>query len=101
MTKFRPLGDRIAIRRIEVEEETTGGIYIPDVARDKRQVGEVLATGPGARASKTGELIAMSVRVGDRVLFGKYAGGEVKIDGEEILIVREDELFGVIEREPS
>jgi chaperonin GroES len=96
--KFRPLGDRVAIERIEMAEESTGGIYIPDNARDKPQQGTVLAVGPGRRTTQTGELMPMGVKAGDRVLFGKYSGAEVKIDGREVLIAREDEILGVIER---
>ena len=93
--KFRPLHDRIVIRRIEGEEKTKGGIIIPDTAKEKPQEGEVIAVGPGGR-DEAGGLIKPAVKVGDRVLFGKWSGTEVKIDGEELLIMKESDIMGVI-----
>ena len=93
---FRPLHDRVAIRRIEENEKTAGGIIIPDTAKEKPSQGEVLAVGPGARNEK-GELIAPDVKVGDTVLFGKWSGTEVKIDGKELLIMKESDIMGVLE----
>ena len=95
--KIRPLYDRVVVKRLEEEEEkTSGGIYIPDTAKEKPQKGEVLAVGQGKRLDD-GKLVPLDVKVGDKVLFGKYAGNEVKIDGEECLIMREDEILGVLE----
>jgi chaperonin GroES len=94
--KFRPLHDRVAIRRIEENEKTAGGIIIPDTAKEKPSQGEVLAVGPGARNEK-GELIAPDVKVGDVVLFGKWSGTEVKIDGQDLLIMKESDIMGVLE----
>jgi chaperonin GroES len=94
--KFRPLHDRVVVRRIDAEEKTAGGIIIPDTAKEKPQQGEVVAVGPGAR-SERGELIAPDVKAGDRVLFGKWSGTEVKLDGEELLIMKESDIMGVIE----
>ena len=94
--KFRPLHDRVVVKRIEEEQKTKGGIIIPDTAKEKPMQGEVLAVGPGARDDK-GELVPMSVQVGDRVLFGKWSGTEVKIDDEEVLIMKESDLLGVLE----
>jgi chaperonin GroES len=94
--KFRPLRDRIVIRRIEGEEKTKGGIIIPDTAKEKPQEGEVIAVGPGAR-DESGKLIPPDVKAGDRVLFGKWSGTEVKIDGEDLLIMKESDVMGVIE----
>ena len=93
---FRPLHDRVAVRRIEAEEKTAGGIIIPDTAKEKPQEGEVVAVGPGAR-DETGKLVELSVKAGDRVLFGKWSGSEVKIDGEELLIMKESDIMGVLE----
>ena len=93
--KFRPLHDRILIKRIDEEERTTGGIIIPDTAKEKPQEGEVLAIGNGKRLDN-GETRALDVKVGDRILFGKYSGSETKVDGEECLILREDEVLGVL-----
>ena len=93
---FRPLHDRVLVRRIEAEEKTAGGIIIPDTAKEKPQEGEVVAVGPGAR-DDTGKLVEPSVRAGDRILFGKWSGSEVKIDGEELLIMKESDILGVIE----
>jgi chaperonin GroES len=94
--KFRPLHDRVAVRRIESEEKTAGGIIIPDTAKEKPMEGEVLAVGPGARDDK-GQLVAPDVKTGDRILFGKWSGTEVVIDGEELLIMKESDILGVIE----
>ena len=94
--KFRPLADRIVVKRIDAEEKTSGGIIIPDTAKEKPQEGEVLAVGPGAR-DESGKLIALDVKVGDRVLFGKWSGTEVKLDGEDLLIMKESDVMGIIE----
>jgi chaperonin GroES len=94
--KFRPLHDRIVLRRIEGEEKTKGGIIIPDNAKEKPQEGEVIAVGPGAR-DESGKLVPLDVKAGDRVLFGKWSGTEVKIDGEDLLIMKESDVMGVIE----
>jgi chaperonin GroES len=94
--KFRPLHDRIVIRRIEGEDKTKGGIIIPDTAKEKPQEGEVVAVGPGAR-DEAGQLVPVDLRAGDRVLFGKWSGTEIKIDGEELLIMKESDVMGVIE----
>ena len=94
--KFRPLHDRLVIRRIEEEEKTKGGIIIPDTAKEKPQEGEVIAAGPGAR-DESGKLVPLDVKGGDRVLFGKWSGTEVKIDGEDLLIMKESDVMGVIE----
>ena len=96
-TKFRPLHDRVVVKRIDAEEKTKGGIIIPDTAKEKPQEGEVIAVGDGKRKDD-GSRISLYVKEGDRVLFGKYSGSEIKIDGEEFLIMREDEILGVIER---
>ena len=93
--KFRPLHDRVVVRRIEGEEKTKGGIIIPDTAKEKPQEGEIIAVGPGAR-DESGKLVLLDVKAGDRVLFGKWSGTEVKIDGEELLIMKESDLLGVI-----
>ena len=93
--KFRPLHDRVAIRRVPFEEKTRGGIIIPDTAKEKPQEGEVVAVGPGTRDEK-GKLLPPDVRVGDRVLFGKWSGTEVVIDGEDMLIMKETDIMGVI-----
>ena len=94
--KFRPLHDRILVRRTEQEERTTGGIIIPDTAQEKPMQGEIIAVGSGAR-SEDGKVTPLDVQAGDRVLFGKYSGTEVKVDGEELLIMRESDVMGVIE----
>ena len=94
---FRPLHDRVLIRRVEQEARTAGGIIIPDTAKEKPMEGEVVAVGPGAR-SEDGKIHPLDVKVGDRVLFGKYGGTEVKVDGEERLILREDDILGVLEK---
>ena len=95
-TKFRPLHDRIVVRRIAAEEKTAGGIIIPDSAKEKPSQGEVIAVGPGGR-DEAGKLIPIDIRVGDRVLFGKWSGTEVVIDGEDLLIMKESDVFGVVE----
>ena len=94
--KFRPLHDRVVVRRIEPEAKTKGGIIIPDTAAEKPQTGEVIAAGPGTRG-EDGKLRKLDVKAGDRILFGKYSGSEVKIDGEEHLILREDDILGIVE----
>ncbi len=94
--KIRPLGDRILVRRIQEEEKTKGGIIIPDTAKEKPQEGKVVAVGKG-KTTEEGKLIAPDVKAGDRILFGKYSGSEVKIEGEEHLILREDDILGVLE----
>jgi chaperonin GroES len=94
--KFRPLHDRVVVRRLESEERTKSGIIIPDTAKEKPSEGEVVAVGPGGR-NEDGELIAMDVKAGDRILFGKWSGTEVKIDGEDFLIMKESDILGVIE----
>jgi chaperonin GroES len=93
---FRPLHDRILVRRIEAEEKTAGGIIIPDTAKEKPQEGEVIAVGPGARDEK-GQLQPLDVKVGDRILFGKWSGTEIKLDGQDLLIMKESDVMGVIE----
>jgi chaperonin GroES len=93
---FRPLHDRVVLRRIESEEKTKGGIIIPDAAKEKPQEGEIIAVGPGGR-DESGKLVPLDVRVGDRVLFGKWSGTEVKLDGEELLIMKEGDIMGVLE----
>ncbi len=92
---FRPLHDRVLVRRIEADEKTAGGIIIPDTAKEKPQQGEVIAVGPGARDEK-GALVALDVQPGDRVLFGKWSGTEVRIDGEDLLIMKESDILGVL-----
>jgi chaperonin GroES len=94
--KFRPLHDRVVVRRITAEEKTAGGIIIPDTAKEKPMEGEVIAAGPGAR-NEQGQLVPLDVKTGDRVLFGKWSGTEVKIDGEELLIMKESDIMGIIE----
>ena len=94
--KIRPLNDRILVKRLEGEEKTAGGIIIPDSAKEKPAEGEVVAVGPG-KLNEAGERVAMDVAVGDRVLFSKYGGSEVKLDGEDFLIMREDDILGVIQ----
>jgi chaperonin GroES len=95
--KFRPLHDRVVVRRIEAEERTKGGIIIPDTAKEKPQEGEVIAVGPGAR-DENGKVQALDVKEGDRILFGKWSGTEVKLDGEELLIMKESDIMGIIEQ---
>ena len=94
--KFRPLHDRIVVKRITAEEKSLGGIIIPDTAKEKPMEGEVVAVGPGAR-NEQGQVVALDVKAGDRVLFGKWSGTEVKLDGEELLIMKESDIMGVIE----
>jgi len=94
--KFRPLHDRVVVRRVESEEKSAGGIIIPDTAKEKPQEGEIVAVGPGAR-DETGKLVPLDVKAGDRILFGKYAGTEVKVGGEELLIMKESDVLGVLE----
>jgi chaperonin GroES len=96
MAKFRPLHDRVVVRRLNAEEKSTGGIIIPDTAKEKPMEGEIIAAGPGAR-KETGALVALEVKAGDRVLFGKWSGTEVKIDGEELLIMQESDILGILE----
>src|SRR4051794_20918681 len=95
--KFRPLHDRVLIRRVESEEKTSGGIIIPDTAKEKPMEGEVVAAGPGARG-EDGKIQPMDVKEGDRVLFGKWSGTEVKLDGEELIIMKESDIMGVLEQ---
>src|SRR3954468_6742059 len=96
IVKFRPLHDRVVVRRLDAEEKSKGGIIIPDTAKEKPQEGEVVAVGPGAR-DENGKVTALDVRAGDRILFGKWSGTEVRIDGEELLIMKESDIMGVIE----
>ena len=98
--KFRPLHDRVVVRRIEAEEKSAGGIIIPDTAKEKPQQGEVVAVGPGGR-DDTGKLIPIDLKEGDRVLFGKWSGTEVKIDGQELLIMKESDIMGIIDEPVS
>ena len=97
---FRPLHDRVLVRRIDAEEKTAGGIIIPDTAKEKPQEGEIVAAGPGAR-NEQGQLVPIDVKPGDRVLFGKWSGTEVKIDGHDYLIMKESDLLGVVEQAGS
>jgi chaperonin GroES len=94
-TKFRPLHDRVVLKRLDAEDKSKGGIIIPDTAKEKPQEGEVVAVGPGGR-DENGKLIEIGVKAGDRVLFGKWSGTEVKLDGEELLIMKESDIMGVI-----
>jgi len=94
---FRPLHDRILVRRIEADEKTAGGIIIPDTAKEKPQEGEVVAAGPGAR-NEAGQLQPLDVKAGDRILFGKWSGTEIKLDGEDLIIMKESDVMGVIEQ---
>lgn len=96
MTNIRPLQDRLIVRRLDSEEKTAGGLYIPDSAKEKPQQGEVVAVGKG-KVKEDGAIIPMDIKKGDKILFGKYSGTEIKLDGEELLIMREDEVLGVIE----
>ncbi|MDE2364503.1 MAG: co-chaperone GroES [Hyphomicrobiales bacterium] len=93
--KFRPLHDRVVVKRLDSEEKTKGGIIIPDTAKEKPQEGEIVAAGPGAR-DEAGKLVPLDVKAGDRVLFGKWSGTEVKIDGQDLLIMKESDIMGVI-----
>ncbi|HEY3839131.1 MAG TPA: co-chaperone GroES [Bryobacteraceae bacterium] len=97
--KIRPLYDRIVVKRIEEKEQMQGGLYIPDSAKEKPQEGEVAAIGKGKRL-EDGKLVPLDVQVGDRILFGKYSGSDIKIDGEEYLIMREDEVLGILDHKP-
>jgi chaperonin GroES len=94
--KFRPLHDRVVVRRLNAEEKTAGGIIIPDTAKEKPMEGEIVAVGPGAR-NEEGAIVALDVKAGDHILFGKWSGTEVKIDGEELLIMKESDIMGIIE----
>lgn len=98
--KFRPLHDRILVRRIESDERTKGGIIIPDTAKEKPQEGEIIAAGPGAR-NEQGQTVALDVKVGDRVLFGKWSGTEIRLDGEDLLIMKESDVMGVLQDEAA
>src|SRR5215212_7693910 len=98
--KFRPLHDRVVVRRVEAEERTAGGIIIPDTAKEKPQQGEVIAVGPGAR-DENGKVQPLDVKAGDRVLFGKWSGTEVRIDGQDLLIMKEKDIMGVVEGAPA
>ena len=97
---FRPLHDRVVVRRLEAEEKTAGGIIIPDTAKEKPMEGEVVAVGAGAR-DEAGKLVPLDVKVGDRILFGKWSGTEVKLDGEELLIMKESDIMGIVEGKPT
>ena len=97
---FRPLHDRVVIRRVEAEEKTAGGIIIPDTAKEKPMEGEVIAVGAGAR-DEAGKLVPLDVKAGDRILFGKWSGTEVKLDGEELLIMKESDIMGIVEGTPA
>ena len=99
-TKFRPLHDRVVVKRIEAEEKSKGGIIIPDTAKEMPSQGEVVAVGPGGR-DESGNLIKPELRAGDRVLFGKWSGTEVKLDGEELLIMKESDIMGIVEGQPA
>jgi len=98
--KFRPLHDRVVVRRLAAEEKTAGGIIIPDTAQEKPMEGEIVAAGPGARDEK-GQIIALEVKEGDRILFGKWSGTEVKLDGQELLIMKESDIMGVLDATPA
>ena len=98
--KFRPLHDRVVVRRLEADEKTAGGIIIPDTAKEKPMEGEVIAVGPGAR-DEAGKLVPLDVKDGDRILFGKWSGTEVKLDGEELLIMKESDIMGILEGQPA
>jgi len=98
--KFRPLGDRVVVKRVQEDTKTAGGIIIPDTVQEKPQEGEVIAVGPGARDEK-GDRIAPEVKVGDRILFGKWSGTEVKVDGQDLLIMKESDIMGVLEGSKS
>jgi chaperonin GroES len=98
--KFRPLHDRVVVRRLNAEEKTAGGIIIPDTAQEKPMEGEVIAVGAGAR-NEAGQVVALDVKAGDRILFGKWSGTEVKIDGEDLLIMKESDIMGIVEGVPA
>ncbi len=95
--KFRPLHDRVVVKRLDAEEKTTGGIIIPDTAKEKPMQGEIVAAGPGAR-NEQGQIQALDVKAGDKILFGKWSGTEVKIDGQELLIMKESDIMGIIDQ---
>ena len=97
---FRPLHDRVVVRRLTAEEKTAGGIIIPDTAKEKPMEGEVIAVGPGAR-NEQGQLVPLDVKAGDKILFGKWSGTEVKLDGEELLIMKESDIMGIIDVTPA
>src|SRR5437660_864607 len=97
---FRPLHDRVVVKRVDSEELTKGGIIIPDTAKEKPQEGEVIAVGPGAR-DEAGKIVPLDVKKGDRILFGKWSGTEVKIDGEDLLIMKESDIMGIVEGTPT
>ena len=97
---FRPLHDRVVVKRLTAEEKTAGGIIIPDTAQEKPMEGEVIAAGPGAR-NEQGQLVALDVKAGDRVLFGKWSGTEVKLNGEDLLIMKESDIMGIVESTPA
>ena len=97
--KFRPLHDRVVVKRVESDSKTAGGIIIPDTAQEKPMEGEVIAVGPGAR-NEQGQIVTLDVKAGDRILFGKWSGTEVKLDGEELLIMKEADIMGIIEGKP-
>ena len=98
--KIRPLYDRVVVKRVEDTETMKGGLYIPDSAKEKPQEGEVVAIGKGKRL-EDGKLVALDVQVGDRILFGKYSGSDIKLDGEEYMIMREDEILGILDKQPT
>ena len=98
--KLRPLQDRVLIRRVEAEAKSAGGIFIPDTAQEKPMEGEIVAVGPGARDEK-GTLVPLDVKKGDRILFGKWSGTEIKLDGEDLLIMKESDIMGIIEGSPA
>ena len=98
--KFRPLHDRVVVKRIEAEDKTAGGIIIPDTAKEKPMQGEIVAVGPGGR-DENGKLVPIDVKAGDKVLFGKWSGTEVKLDGEELLIMKASDIMGIIEGQPT
>ena len=98
--KFRPLHDRVVVKRLDAEEKTAGGIIIPDTAKEKPMEGEIVAAGPGAR-NEQGQIVALDVKAGDRILFGKWSGTEVKIDGVDLLIMKESDIMGIVEGKPA
>jgi len=98
--KFRPLHDRVVVRRVDAEEKTVGGIIIPDTAQEKPMEGVVVAVGPGAR-NEQGQIVALEVKANDRILFGKWSGTEVKLDGEELVIMKESDIMGIVEGMPA
>jgi chaperonin GroES len=98
--KFRPLHDRVVVRRLEAEEKTAGGIIIPDTAKEKPMEGQIVSVGPGAR-DEAGKLVPLDVKEGDRILFGKWSGTEVKLEGEDLLIMKESDIMGIVEGQPA